>query len=62
MDSKKRPHDDDDTTATKKRILTGPYGSPLVNGNVTEQDEPDDVNNLEVSHILLLRVNVLLIF
>lgn len=53
MASKKRPFsEEEDTTAAKKRALTGPNGSPLVNGAVADsQEEPTEADNLEVTHL-----------
>ncbi|KAF8070613.1 BRE1 E3 ubiquitin ligase-domain-containing protein [Lyophyllum atratum] len=49
MASRKRPFaEDEDTAATKKRVLTGPNGSPLVNGLVEEQEEPTEADSLEL--------------
>ncbi|KAF5380344.1 hypothetical protein D9615_004567 [Tricholomella constricta] len=49
----KRPFsEDEDATATKKRVLTGPNGSPRVNGQVEEQDEPAEGDNLEVNALI----------
>lgn len=54
MASKKRPFsEEEDTTAAKKRALTGPNGGPLVNGAVADsQEEPTEADNLEVIHLL----------
>lgn len=54
MASKKRPYsEEEDVTTTKKRALTGPNGSPLVNGVVTDtQEEPIEADNLEVKRVV----------
>ncbi len=50
MESKKRPHDEDDAdTSVKKRIVSDDHGSPRVNGVVSDSNEPTDGDNLEVS-------------
>lgn len=50
MESKKRPHDEDDVdTSVKKRIVSDDHGSPRVNGVVSDSNEPTDGDNLEVS-------------
>jgi E3 ubiquitin-protein ligase BRE1 len=56
MASKKRPYsEEEDVTTTKKRALTGPNGSPLVNGAVTDaQEEPIEADNLEVKCVALV--------
>ncbi|GLB37588.1 putative BRE1 E3 ubiquitin ligase [Lyophyllum shimeji] len=49
MASRKRPFaEDDEAAAAKKRVLTGPNGSPLVNGLAGEHDEPTEGDNLEL--------------
>lgn len=51
MDSRKRPYsDDEDIVAAKKRVLTGPNGTPHVNGN-NEQEEPTENDNIEVRRV-----------
>ncbi|KAF4599455.1 E3 ubiquitin-protein ligase bre1 [Pleurotus pulmonarius] len=48
MESKKRPHDEDDAdTSVKKRIVSDDHGSPRVNGVVSDSNEPTDGDNLE---------------
>ncbi|RDB24923.1 E3 ubiquitin-protein ligase BRE1 [Hypsizygus marmoreus] len=45
----KRPFtDEEDTPTAKKRVLTGPNGSPHVNGSASEQEEPTEGDNLEL--------------
>ncbi|KAG6866699.1 hypothetical protein C0991_011358 [Blastosporella zonata] len=45
---RKRPHvDDEDATAVKKRVLTGPNGSPQVNGMAKDKEDMDS-DNLEL--------------
>ncbi|KAG6920311.1 hypothetical protein DXG01_005080 [Tephrocybe rancida] len=49
--SRKRAHaDEEDSTATKKRVLTGPNGSPQVNGAAKDKEEFDS-DNLEVKRV-----------
>jgi len=51
MDSRKRPYsDDEDSVTAKKRVLTGPNGTPHVNGN-NEQEEPTENDNIEVRRV-----------
>jgi hypothetical protein len=48
MESRKRPHVEEETTITaKKRVLSDTNGSPHVNG-VLDQEEPAEGDNLEV--------------
>ncbi|KAG6831681.1 hypothetical protein H0H92_008324 [Tricholoma furcatifolium] len=43
--SRKRPHvDEDDSTAAKKRVLTGPNGSPQVNGTSNDSEDVNSAN------------------
>lgn len=50
MESRKRPHStESEPTIQKKRILTGVNGNPHVNGVVSEAEEPNDADNLEVN-------------
>lgn len=49
MESRKRPHtDDDDVSQVKKRVFTGVNGSPEVNGVRADSAEPSDNDQLEV--------------
>ncbi|KAG5654397.1 hypothetical protein H0H81_003221 [Sphagnurus paluster] len=49
MASRKRPFsEEEDSAATKKRVLTGRNGSPHVNGTSEDQDEPAEGTNLEL--------------
>jgi E3 ubiquitin-protein ligase BRE1 len=49
MESRKRPHSaEDEPTTQKKRILTGINGTPHVNGILSQAEEPNDADNLEV--------------
>lgn len=48
MESRKRPHVEEETNVTaKKRVLSDTNGSPHVNG-VVDQQEPAEGDNLEV--------------
>jgi hypothetical protein len=48
MESRKRPHVEEETTVTaKKRVLSDTNGSPHVNG-VLDQEEPGEGDNIEV--------------
>lgn len=52
---RKRPNpDNEDTSTAKKRALTGPNGSPRVNGSMADHDEPNDNDNLEVKRVDLV--------
>ncbi|KAF7315497.1 E3 ubiquitin protein ligase [Mycena indigotica] len=47
--SKKRPHTHEpDASVSKKRILSGPNGTPYVNGSTPDLEEPSDLDNLEL--------------
>ena len=55
MDSKKRARTEDvDPPSSKKRALSIPHDSPVLNGAAHDNDEPKDEANLEVSPLLLL--------
>lgn len=49
MESRKRPHVEEEATFTaKKRVLSDTNGSPHVNGGVLDQEEPAEGDNIEV--------------
>jgi hypothetical protein len=47
MESRKRPLEDIDGVAAKKRLLNSASGSPLANGNL-DSEEPSHVPDVEV--------------
>lgn len=57
MESRKRPLlDTEDSVVTKKRILTGTNGSPLVNGSAKDDENEDFRDRLEVLSFCLLPI------